>query len=95
MHFTPQIDADKVLFFGHVPTEWLERNLYHTDFVRRLLGWRISRPPSSPTVPVQWFEVVFDLTYLSHYLASFILAGVLWVKSRAAFPGLRPAASRR
>jgi hypothetical protein len=38
-----------------------------------------------PTVPVQWFEVVFDLTYLSHYLTSFILAGFLWVKSRPRF----------
>ena len=84
VHFTPQIDADKLLFFGHVPTEWLQHNLYHTDFVIGFSGGRIVSA-LRPTVPVQWFEVVFDLTYLSHYLVSFILAGVLWVKSRARF----------
>ena len=84
VHFTPQIDVDKVLFFGHVPTEWLQRNLYHTNFVLGFSGGRITTAVR-PTVPVQWFEVIFDLTYLSHYLASFILAGVLWVKSRARF----------
>jgi membrane-associated phospholipid phosphatase len=25
----PQIDADRALFDGHVPTEWLQRNLWH------------------------------------------------------------------
>ena len=84
MHFTPQIDADKVLFFGQVPTEWLERNLYHTDIVVGLSNGQLATA-ARPTVPVQWFEVVFDLTYLSHYLASFILAAVLWVKSRVRF----------
>ena len=42
VHFTPQIDADKVLFFGHVPTEWLERNLYHTDFVVGFSGGHLA-----------------------------------------------------
>jgi hypothetical protein len=84
VHFTPQIDVDKFLFFGHVPTEWLEHHLYHTNFVLGISGNHVSAVVE-PTVPVQWFEVVFDLTYLSHYLASFILAGFLWVKSRARF----------
>jgi hypothetical protein len=84
VHFTPQIDADKVLFFGHVPTEWLERSLYRTDLVVGLSNGHLTTAVR-PTAPVQWFEVVFDLTYLSHYLVSFILAGVLWVKSRARF----------
>jgi PAP2 superfamily len=84
VHFTPQIDADKLLFFGHVPTEWLERNLFQTDIVAGISGGHLA-VAVRPTVPVQWFEVVFDLTYLSHYLVSFILAGVLWVKSRARF----------
>jgi hypothetical protein len=84
VHFTPQINADKIMFLGHVPTEWLERNLYHTDIVASFSGGRLSAAVR-PTVPVQWFEVVFDLTYLSHYLTSFVLAGFLWVKSRARF----------
>ncbi|HEY2815179.1 MAG TPA: phosphatase PAP2 family protein [Acidimicrobiales bacterium] len=84
VHFTPQIDADKLLFFGHVPTEWLQQHLYHTDYVVGFVGGHIVATVE-PTVPVQWFEVVFDLTYLSHYLTSFILAAFLWVKSRARF----------
>jgi hypothetical protein len=72
------------MFFGHVPTEWLERNLYHTEFLAGFSSGHLS-VGVEPTVPVQWFEVVFDLTYLSHYLVSFILAGFLWVKSRARF----------
>src|SRR4051794_15620458 len=36
VHFTPQIDADKLLFFNAVPTEWLQAHLYHTVFVRGL-----------------------------------------------------------
>ncbi len=27
IHFTPQIDVDKFLFFGHVPTVWLQEHL--------------------------------------------------------------------
>ena len=26
-----------------------------------------------PAGPVQWYEVVLDLTYMSHYLAAFVL----------------------
>jgi hypothetical protein len=85
VHFTPQIDADKLLFFGHVPTEWFQEHWYHTTFFTSLsLTGQISES-LHPSVPVQWWEVVFDLTYLSHYLVSFILAGFLWVKSRKRF----------
>ncbi len=85
VHYTPQIDVDKFLFFGHVPTEWLQANWYHTTFFTSVsLTGKVSSG-LHPGVPVQWWEVVFDLTYLSHYLASFILAGFLWVKSRKRF----------
>jgi hypothetical protein len=84
VHFTPQIDADKLLFFNTVPTEWLQAHLYHTELVRGFSHSVVVVRPV-PTVPMQWWEVVFDLTYLSHYLASFVLAGFLWVKSRRRF----------
>ena len=92
VQFTPQITADKVMFFGHVPTEWLQAHLYHTGFEIGFSGGRLTTVVR-PMVPVQWFEVVFDLTYLSHYLASFVLAGFLWAKSRLASRRTR-AASR-
>jgi len=84
VHFTPQIDADKLLFFNTVPTEWLQAHLYHTEFVRGISHSVVVIRPQ-PSVPLQWWEVVFDLTYLSHYLASFVLAGFLWVKDRRRF----------
>jgi hypothetical protein len=29
VHYAPQIDADRVLGFGHLPTTWLQSHLYH------------------------------------------------------------------
>jgi PAP2 superfamily len=29
VHYTPQIDAEKFLFFGHLPTIWLQSHLHH------------------------------------------------------------------
>jgi hypothetical protein len=29
VHYTPQIDADRVLGLGHLPTTWLQSHLYH------------------------------------------------------------------
>jgi hypothetical protein len=80
VHYTPQIDADKVLFFGHIPTEWLQEHLF-TNHLALRNGHLVARA----TGAVHWYEVVFDLTYLSHYLASFVLAGVLWAKNRKRF----------
>jgi hypothetical protein len=84
VHFTPQIDADKLLF-GGVPTEWLQAHLYHRAFASGGLGSSLRVFSVQPVGPVQWYEVVFDLTYISHYLASFVLAALLWVKERARF----------
>jgi len=77
VNFTPQLDADKLLFFGHVPTEWLQDHLFNVRLTA--LG------QVSATGAVRWYEVVFDLVYLSHYLTAFVLAGVLWARERARF----------
>jgi len=82
VHFTPQIDADKILFFGHVPTEWLEQHLFHP---RSPTAFGVGGIRPAPTTPTRWYEIVFDLVYVSHYLASFVLAAFLWVKERARF----------
>jgi len=31
VHYTPQIDADRILGLGHLPTTWLQSHLYHGD----------------------------------------------------------------
>jgi hypothetical protein len=76
-HYRPQLEVDKFLFFGHVPTVWLQEHLYH---VVRTFG-------GGYTVvgKVQWWEVAFSLVYVSHYLASFVLAFVLWIRDRRRF----------
>lgn len=84
VHYTPQLDADKLLFFGHVPTDWLQQHLYHPQVVHGFVRG-VPAVKAQVTVPMQWFEVVFDLTYMSHYLASFVLAGLLWAKNRRHF----------
>src|SRR5688500_18416747 len=84
VHYTPQLDADNVLFAGHVPTEWLQQHLYHPEVVHGFVNG-VPAVRGRVTEPLQWFEVVFDLTYMSHYLASFVLAAVLWAKNRRHF----------
>lgn len=83
VHYTPQLDADRVLF-RVVPTEWLQEHLYHPRLVHGFVRG-VPAVRTTATTPMAWYEVVFDLTYLSHYLASFVLAGFLWVKQRARF----------
>ena len=77
VHFTPQINADKVLFFGHVPTVWLQDRLY--DVARTFSGGYVV------VGQVQWWEALFSATYVSHFVVSFILAFVLWVRYRRRF----------
>ena len=77
VNWTPQINADKALFWGHVPTEWLQAHLYNTRLT--LTG------AVRATGTVQWYELLFDVVYLSHYLTSFVLAGFLWARERKRF----------
>ena len=63
--WTPQIDADKFLFGGTVPTIFLQQHLLYPN--------------------PQWWEVITGITYLSHFVASFVIAGVLWFLSRHRF----------
>ena len=76
VHFVPQIRADELLFWGHVPTVWLQEHLYQA--VRH-------GPVASPLGPVRWWEVAFQVVYISHFIASFTFAAVLWVRKRAGF----------
>jgi hypothetical protein len=76
-YYTPQLDVDRLLFFNHVPTVWLQDHLY--DFTITRTGRFVLTGE-----PKLW-EVVLSVTYVSHYLLSFILAGVLWAKERKRF----------
>lgn len=69
-----QLNVDRFLFFGHVPTVWLQQHLLTHD-------------PLSPRDPghIAWWETLVTLVYLSHFLASYVLAAWLWFKDHAAW----------
>jgi len=60
---TPQLDADKALFFGQVPTIWLQQHFYD---------------PSA----THWYDVVGSVVYVSHFLAVWVVAAVLYLRNR-------------
>ena len=62
----PQIDVDKWLFFGHVPTVWLQQEMLRPNHI-------------------QWWEALISLVYLSHFLATYVLAAWLWFKDHDAW----------
>lgn len=57
-----QADADRWLFFGVMPTVWLQEHL---------------KQPEPP-----WWEVVISTTYMSFFVAPYVVAGVLWLRNR-------------
>ena len=61
----PQLDVDKFLFAGHVPTVWLQEHLKHPD--------------------VRWYDVVVGLCYCSFFFLPYVVAGVMWLRSRRDF----------
>ena len=60
---TPQIDADKLLFFGTLPTTWLQQHFYD---------------PSA----THWYDLVGSIVYVSHFLAVWVIAAVLYLRNR-------------
>lgn len=68
VHYTPQIDAERLLGFGTLPTVWLQDHLY-----------------AGATGALEVFSV---LMYLSHYVAPFLLAFVLWWRRSQGFSDL-------
>jgi hypothetical protein len=61
----PQINVDKWLFFGHIPTVWLQEHLKQAQ--------------------VQWYDVVVCICYYSFFFLPYLLAGVMWLRSRRDF----------
>jgi hypothetical protein len=69
IHYTPQIEADRWLFFGHDPVVFVHEFFYG--------GLAKDAEP--------WWRLLFDAAYLSHYLVPFVLAGILWARNRRRF----------
>jgi PAP2 superfamily len=65
--YTPQIDADRLLFGGAVPTVWLQDRLWHG------------------TADLRWYDFATWAVYMSYFLATYVVAGVLWFVARDRF----------
>jgi hypothetical protein len=66
-HFRPQIDADRGLFGGAVPTVWLQRHLWHGSSELR------------------WYDYAAWAVYMSYFVATYVVAGLLWFVARSRF----------
>ena len=66
-HFRPQIEVDRLLFGGAVPTVWLQDRLW------------------DGASSVHWYDYAAWAVYVSYFLATYVLAGVLWFVDRSRF----------
>ncbi len=63
VHLTQPLAVDRALGGGHVPTRWLQDQLYDAHHLH-------------------WWDVVSSLVYTSHFILPWLIAGVLYVRSR-------------
>lgn len=71
VHVSEPVTADRALFGGTLPTQWLQA---------RLCG-----VPCDRSSPPEWYDVLLTTVYYSHFVVPLGLAGVLWVRDRAAW----------
>jgi hypothetical protein len=71
VHVTTPIEADRAMFGGTLPTEWLQGQLCGDPCLRS----------ASP----HWYDVVLTTVYYSHFVVALSVAGVLWVRNRASW----------
>jgi hypothetical protein len=68
VHVTEPIKADKWLFGGHLPTQYLQAHLCGV--------------PCEKSTPPAWYDVVLTTVYYSHFFAAIGIAAYLWKRSR-------------
>lgn len=68
VHFSEPIDADRWLFGGTLPTEWLQEKLCGV--------------PCRQSLAPQWYDVILTTVYYSHFFAALAIGGVLWKRNR-------------
>jgi hypothetical protein len=66
-HFLPQLEADRLLFGGTVPTVWLQEQLWHGSSQLR------------------WYDYAAWGVYMSYFVATYLVAGLLWFFARGRF----------
>ena len=68
VHVTAPIDADRWLFGGTLPTEWLQAHMCGVPCERA----------SEPA----WYDVALTTVYYSHFFAALSIAAYLWMRDR-------------
>ena len=68
VHVTEPIDADRWLFLGTLPTEWLQAQLCGDPCIRA----------TSPA----WYDVLLTTVYYSHFFVGLSIAAILWMRNR-------------
>jgi hypothetical protein len=66
-HFLPQLEADRLLFGGTVPTVWLQDHLWHGSS------------------DLRWYDYAAWGVYMSYFVATYLVAGLLWFFARGRF----------
>jgi PAP2 superfamily len=66
-YYRPQIEADRLLYGGAVPTVWLQEHLWHG------------------ASDLRWYDYAAWLVYMSYFVATYLLAGLLWFFARSRF----------
>jgi hypothetical protein len=82
-HFTEMIAIDKALFFGNVPTIWLQDHFYHAGHLAtyNMLLQQQAWVPGQ----VQWYDVGATILYMMHFAFPMGVAFALWVWRREIF----------
>lgn len=68
VHFTEPIAADRWLFGGTLPTQFLQEHLCGV--------------PCRQSLPPRWYDVVLTTVYYSHFFAALAIGAVLWKRKR-------------
>lgn len=71
VHVTAPIEADRWLFGGTLPTEYLQGKLCGSPCLR--------------SSAAHWYDAVLTTVYYSHFVVALTIAGVLWLRDRAAW----------
>src|SRR4051794_32024153 len=90
-HVGEMIDFDRTLFFGHVPTIWLQQHFYHHGafiwyHAHALLGDRY-HALQVVYIPgrLVWYDVGATILYLLHFAFPMGIAFALWIRNRPLF----------
>ena len=71
VHVSEPIEADRWLFGGTLPTEYLQAKLCGV--------------PCQQTMSPRWYDVVLTTVYYSHFFVALTTATVLWLRDRGAW----------